>query len=129
MHPTGMKETEKISYKQLKSYIITHRKLHSKGEQPIHFFVKYQSYGISIVELELFPKHITHVLMIEHKKDRKDQYLLSKIEKWRKGLTWNNILVDNVPDPQKHIPVRDMERYETLDDVPEPKEVTNDKNL
>ena len=126
IHPTGMEETEKITYKQIGTYMITHRKLHSAGEKPIHLFLKYQSYGISIAELEKFPKHITHILMIEHKKDRKDVYLLTEIEKWKKGLTWNNILANNIPDPQKHVPVRDMEHYETLEDVPEPLEVKNE---
>ena len=114
IHPTGMKETDKITYKQIKSYMITHRHFEK------HFFYKYQSYGISIAELEQFSKHITHLLIIEHKKNRDDVYLLLEIEKWKNGLTWNNILSNNVPDPQKHIPVRDMEHYETIEDVPEP---------
>ena len=117
-HPTGMEKTDKITYKKVKSYQITRRNVEK------HFFYKYQSYGISIVELQEFPKGTTHVLIIERSDKREGvNYYLSEIKQWENGLLWNHILKDNTPDPQKHIRVRDMILYKSLGDIPEPQEI------
>lgn len=114
MHPTGMNETDTVNYKAFKNYMITHRK-------PKHFFRIFQSYGISENELEHFPEQITHVLIVYHPKDNKPlKYYLTKIDDWKKSLGYNNQLSNGKPDPQKHIPVRDMDFYDSIEDVPEP---------
>jgi len=114
-HPTGMIETEVLTYKINKNYILTHRRIK-------HFFKKYQSYGISKKELVAFPKNITHVLIFytSDGERKPNKFYLTKIEQWHNGLTWNNILENGVPDPQTHVRVREMDFYSNLDDVPKP---------
>ena len=116
-HPTGMLETDKVTYQKFKSYILTRRK-------PEHFFYKYQSYGISKKELDSFDDDITHILIIYNPGENKPlKYYLSRIEQWKNGLTWNNILKNNIPDPQYHVCYKDMEVFYNIEDVPEPEEV------
>lgn len=114
-HATGMEQSEKETYKKHKSYMLTWR-----NEK--HYFRKYQSYGISISDLDSFPEDITHVVIFYAKEKGQPftHFYLTKIEQWKEGRLWNNILTDRTPDPQKHVAVREMIDYKNVEDVPEP---------
>ena len=118
-HPTGTRLSEKQTYKQKGHYMESHRDFDK------HFFYIYQSYGISVADIINFPEGITHILIIETKKDRGTKYYyVTELEDWKKTKKeYLQKLDDGTLDPQKHISLRDMKLYKSWDEVPELNEV------